>query len=269
VRRRDRQEQQHRAFTLVELLVVIGIISVLIAVLMPALARARMAANLVKCQSNFRQVYAAIGFYVNENKGLLPRASTPDPGPMGTFAQTFIRISELLGTPFGDEARDHLNPTLTCVEADTSGGGFVWAPNLIRTMQFNPRGFPGYDQFEDLPQEYPQRRLSSIRNAAEKVAFYEGPQIPAWNMCPEPASIFLDGWRWNWGHMYADPPADGNFARWNDPIETGLNRDDGWWVCSMRFRHMKNTVTPVAFFDGHVEGRRKGDVKVREICINR
>jgi prepilin-type processing-associated H-X9-DG protein len=37
----------------------------------------------------------------------------------------------------------------------------------------------------------------------------------------------------------------------------------------MRFRHMKNTTTPVAFFDGHVESRRVGDVKVREICINK
>jgi prepilin-type processing-associated H-X9-DG protein len=100
-------------------------------------------------------------------------------------------------------------------------------------------------------------------------------------MTSEPASIFLDGWRWNWGHMYADPPADGNMTRWNEPIDAGSNRDDGWWRCSMRFRHMSNTITPVAFFDGHVEARRreevkvgatvqvKVEVKVKEICISR
>jgi prepilin-type N-terminal cleavage/methylation domain-containing protein/prepilin-type processing-associated H-X9-DG protein len=257
-----------RAFTLVELLVVIGIIAVLIAILMPALTRARMSANLVKCQSNFRQVYSALTTYVNENKGVLPRSCDVAGGPSGTFAQTFVQITELLGSKVSDETVDPLHPALTCVEAGTDGT-LVWAPNLIRTIQFHPRAFPGYDQAKQAPLEYPQRKLSSIRNSAEKVAFYEGPQIPVWNMCPEPESIFLDGWRWSWGHKYCDPPADGDMSRWDEPIDSGLNRDDGWWVCSMRFRHMKNTTTPVAFFDGHVESRRKGEVKVKEICISR
>ena len=259
---------RHRnAFTLVELLVVIGIIAVLIAVLMPALNRARMSANLVKCQSNFRQIYSAVVVYVNENGGLLPRSSEVG-GPSGTFAGTFVELSRLLGTKVEDETADPLAPVFVCVEANTDGT-LVWAPNMLRTVQFHPRGFPGYDQLIQLPKEYPQRKLSSIKASAEKVAFYEGAQIPVWNMCPEPESIFLDGWRWNWGHMYADPPADGNTTRWEQAIESGLNRDDGWWVCSMRFRHAKNTLTPVAFFDGHVEARRKGDVRVKEICINR
>ena len=257
-----------RAFTLVELLVVIGIIGVLIAMLMPALNRVRMSANLVKCQSNFRQIHAAISVYVNESKGFLPYSSTPNFGLTGTNAETFIRLTQILGHKFGDETKDELAPVFSCVYADTSGG-IVWAPNLVRTVQFHPRGFPGYDQIIRYPQEYPQRRLSSIKNSADKIAFYEGPQLPAWNMCPEPESIFLDGWRWNWGHWYADPPADGDMSRWNAPADTGANRDDGWWVCSMRFRHLKNTTGPVAFFDGHVESRRKGEVKVREICINR
>lgn len=261
-------KMQRKGFTLVELLVVIGIIAVLIAILMPALVRARMAANLVKCQSNFRQVYNALCFYANESNGVLPRASDVDVGVTGTFEQTFVRISELLGSKISDATVDPLHPALVCVEADANGT-LVWAPNMLRTIQFHPRGFPGYDQARAMPQEYPQRKLSSIRNSAEKVAFYEGPQIGIWNMCPEPASIFLDGWRWNWGHMYADPPADGDMSRWNQPADTGLNRDQGWWICSMRFRHMKNTAGPVAFFDGHVESRRKGETKVKEICISR
>jgi prepilin-type N-terminal cleavage/methylation domain-containing protein/prepilin-type processing-associated H-X9-DG protein len=260
--------KDERGFTLVELLVVIGIIAVLIAILMPALNRARMSADLVKCQSNFRQIYSAISFYCNESKGVLPRSSSLDTGRWGTFEQTLVRLSELIGTKVNDATVDSLNPVFTCVYADRDGT-LVWAPNLVRTVQFNPRGFPGYDQDRDLPKEYPQRKLATIRNASEKVMFYEGPQIPVWNMTSEPEAIFLDGWRWNWGHMYADPPADGDYSRWNQPIETGVNKDDGWWVCSMRFRHMKNMVTPVAYFDGHVEARRKGEVKVREICISR
>ena len=204
-----------------------------------------------------------------EGKGTLPLASSPAGwGPMGTNSETFNRLSELMGARAFDETRDKLNAVLTCVEADRESG-IVWAPNLIRTIQFQPRAFPGYDQLKDMPKEYPPRKLASIKNGAEKIMFYEGPQIPTWNMCPEPESIFLDGWRWSWSHMYADPPSDGNYARWNDAIDAGRNRDDGWWVCSMRFRHMKNTTTPLAFFDGHVESRRVGDVKVREICINK
>lgn len=57
-----------RAFTLVELLVVIGIIAVLIALLLPALQRARQQAQQVTCASNLRQMGQALVMYTNETK---------------------------------------------------------------------------------------------------------------------------------------------------------------------------------------------------------
>jgi prepilin-type N-terminal cleavage/methylation domain-containing protein/prepilin-type processing-associated H-X9-DG protein len=67
---RDRRDRH--AFTLVELLVVIGIIAVLISVLLPALTKARGRAQTVACLSNLRQITQACVNYTVEYKGSFP-----------------------------------------------------------------------------------------------------------------------------------------------------------------------------------------------------
>jgi prepilin-type N-terminal cleavage/methylation domain-containing protein len=68
----NRTHSPARGFTLVELLVVIGIIAVLVSLLLPSLNRARLQAQSIQCLSNLKQIGNGFNLYIIENRGWFP-----------------------------------------------------------------------------------------------------------------------------------------------------------------------------------------------------
>jgi prepilin-type processing-associated H-X9-DG protein len=76
-----KQSRTKFAFTIVELLVVIGIIAILIAMLLPALRRVQDSARTVQCASNLRQAMVALTLYSMDNQGYLPPTTVSASAP--------------------------------------------------------------------------------------------------------------------------------------------------------------------------------------------
>ena len=133
-----RSRRATRAFTLVELLVVIGIIALLIAILLPALSKARAAANTIKCAANMRTVGQAMMLYATNNKNAIVPAGIVN-------ADNSTTTWDLLITPYVSTYTGNLT-TSTTASVDYNEAPYFQCPEdtTLRTYsvaQYNRRSY--------------------------------------------------------------------------------------------------------------------------------
>ena len=269
---------KRRAFTLVELLVVIGIIAVLIGVLLPALGKARAQANLTACMSNLRTIGQTIAMYTTAHKGVLPYGywdGTP-PGNSGfdsnRSADWSLLLLNFLSNKFDTNYTGHAQTggewaRLRDVFHDTDtqpGTG-------ILHYSAHPRLMPNIDDLDIsvVPLPSPSTgpwlqpyRISRIRRSSEVVLMMDGAQTQGvggsngWG-------AYATAYKLDQQTLYAISRGlfiiDHPNARLNEPVNGGPNKDARFQsdpgAGDIRWRHQKNTRANFLFVDGHVESR--------------
>jgi prepilin-type N-terminal cleavage/methylation domain-containing protein/prepilin-type processing-associated H-X9-DG protein len=163
-------------FTLIELLVVISIISLLIALLLPALGNARNSARQTQCLANNRQIMIAYVNYVQNFKEYGPPDSMtlPDPGPWPASSSARWHNRDLLGQYLGNSATHSGSPNKTDLVYCTELRKTANTDNL--GLGLNVRQGSRITRFEGAG--LPRLKFTGVRSPSKFIVFAD--QISGW-----------------------------------------------------------------------------------------